>query len=91
MFGRRVTRALRPQELARHPEVDDKYVVVVEPTEEVLAPPVDAGDLAVDETADELLAVVMPTNGTHAVDVDRLDLLADDLTVEITADDLDFG
>ena len=66
----------------------DEHVVAVETQQQVLAAPLDAGDLVIDQSARELLAIVVTAHGTHAVDFHRFDLLADDLAVEVTSYDL---
>ena len=86
----RVTRALRPDELARHAQVDHEHVVTVEAEQEVLAATLDPGDLAVDEPGGELLSVVVTPYGAHAVDLDGLDLAADDLALQVAPQHLHF-
>jgi hypothetical protein len=85
----RLARPLGPEELSGHPEVDHEDVAAVEPGEDVLAAPFDAGDSLPDEPVRELLAVVVPADRAHAVGFDRLDALAHDLAFEIAANHLD--
>ena len=88
-FGTVSRAGLRPQQLARHAEVDDQRVAVVELHDQVLPPPLDARELAAVELLGEQLALPVPPDAAHPVDLDRLDLLADDLLFEIAANHLD--
>src|SRR5262249_11929998 len=84
-----LARALGPDELSGHAEMDHQDVAAIEPGEDVLATSFDPGDALADETVRELLAVVVPTDRAHAVGVDCLDALADDLAFEGAPNHLD--
>src|SRR5207245_2598694 len=87
----RLARALAAQELAAHAEVDDEDVAAIELPEQVLALPLDAGDLVPLQPVDELLLRPVARDGAQPVDVDGLDALARDLLLEVAPDRLNFG
>ena len=84
--------ALGPQQLAAHAQVDDEDVAAVEAEEQVLAPPVDAGDLAALEPG-RRTASCWGGGGSSACPVTSTVLIRLPTTsrVEVAAEGLDFG
>src|SRR5205823_982244 len=77
--------------LTAHAEMDDEDVAVVQLDQQVLAPAVDAGDLAALELGREVLLVRVTADRPHAADVDLLDPLADHLFLQVALQSLDLG
>ena len=84
-----LARALRPQQLSRHPEMHDNGLGTVEPQHEVLAAPLHSSHFAAFELRREFLLVAVAANRPQSRHLDRLDLLADDFPVEVAAYHLD--
>src|SRR5205814_554104 len=91
LVGLQLGRALRSQELTAHAEMDDEDVAVVQLDQQVLAPAVDAGDLAALELGREVLLVRVTADRPHAADVHLLDALADHLLLQVAPERLDLG